>query len=403
MSSLRIGTLIILLNLPNSTAALTVSILRTSRPKTQSQCFQCLSPSHDMNVCGPCLNSGPAALQCRVIRFYLWNLEPWSRCPCPVNNVDTGMHETVLYLGSIDQACHWLANWNLAYLDCSASCLPPYTRPSPQDSGYFIIFDSVGFITPGDWSIPRASRRLLLAPSSLWSRLYWVPMILLSSPDRSNHWLHQQSRCRLGVLTCLDGSQGLCCMIFLPMTPNCGQVLIWSSGGGSHDTRMWCDREVFLSPNKIFLSPLMTSLPQLIVSWPVSWGTILKSSSQTANPFPPTVGSVMQPPPPPHTHTHTPRLLLNTGLTGLGHQLLFRYLQAFTDLPRGPIWVDPVVLTTPPPPPPATPGICWRDRLEHSLCWQLDRLNWWFICGICSLVLQLPTLLHCQLDQISFN
>ncbi len=36
---------------------------------------------HDMNICGPCLTSGPAAQQCHVMRLCLWNLEPWPDVP----------------------------------------------------------------------------------------------------------------------------------------------------------------------------------------------------------------------------------------------------------------------------------------------------------------------------------
>ncbi len=35
--------------------------------------------------------------------------------------------------GSVHLSRHWLANWNLAYLDHSASCFPQSTRPSPHD------------------------------------------------------------------------------------------------------------------------------------------------------------------------------------------------------------------------------------------------------------------------------
>ncbi len=40
-----------------------------------SRCFQCLSPTHDRNVCGPCLTSGSAAQQCRAIQVVcgIWN------------------------------------------------------------------------------------------------------------------------------------------------------------------------------------------------------------------------------------------------------------------------------------------------------------------------------------------
>ncbi len=86
-----------------------------------------------MNVCGPSLTSGPAAQQCRVMRLYLGNLKPRSRCPFLVKDVDTGITRMAFYLGSIHQARCWLANWNLVYLDCSAACLP-LSRPSAQES-----------------------------------------------------------------------------------------------------------------------------------------------------------------------------------------------------------------------------------------------------------------------------
>ena len=35
-----------------------------------SQRFQCLSPAHNMNVCGPCLTSAPNAQQCRAMRLF---------------------------------------------------------------------------------------------------------------------------------------------------------------------------------------------------------------------------------------------------------------------------------------------------------------------------------------------
>ncbi len=74
-----------------------------------------------------CLTSLPHAQHCRAIRFFLWNLEPRS-VPLP----EKGLTKLGLHLGSIDHLCHWLANWNLAYLDHKASCLLVSTGPSLQ-------------------------------------------------------------------------------------------------------------------------------------------------------------------------------------------------------------------------------------------------------------------------------
>ncbi len=75
-----------------------------------SQCFSCLLPAHDMNVCGPCLTSGPAAQHCRAMRLYLWNMEPRSRCPLPSLTVEAGITRLVLQLGSVDHAFRRLTN-----------------------------------------------------------------------------------------------------------------------------------------------------------------------------------------------------------------------------------------------------------------------------------------------------
>ena len=44
-------------------------VVRISRPNSNSRCFQCLSPAHDLNVCSPCLTSGAAAEQSRAMRL----------------------------------------------------------------------------------------------------------------------------------------------------------------------------------------------------------------------------------------------------------------------------------------------------------------------------------------------
>ncbi len=84
-------------------------VVRISRPNSNSRCFQCLSPAHDLNVCSPCLTSGAAAQQSWAMRLYLWNMEPRSRYPLLVLTLNTGITRLALQLGSIDHAYRWLA------------------------------------------------------------------------------------------------------------------------------------------------------------------------------------------------------------------------------------------------------------------------------------------------------
>ena len=67
-----------------------------------------------MNTHAPRLTSPPNFQQCSAIRLFLWNCEPLS-LPIPVCTVDKVIMKLALQLGSVDIACHWLANWNLAY------------------------------------------------------------------------------------------------------------------------------------------------------------------------------------------------------------------------------------------------------------------------------------------------
>ncbi len=98
------------------------------------QCVTCLTLDHDMNNCGPCLTSPADFQQCRALRLFLWNCEPQSQ-PLPVFTVSKGITRLALQLGSVDLARHWLANWNLAYLDHRASCRPVTVSPLTQGSG----------------------------------------------------------------------------------------------------------------------------------------------------------------------------------------------------------------------------------------------------------------------------
>ncbi len=104
------GLLRLLLNLPSFATALPLGVVSIPGQDPHSQFFHCLSPAHDMNVCGFCLTFGPAAQQCRAIGLCLWNLEPWFRCPLTVLTVHAGIMKLVLQFGSIDLARHWLAN-----------------------------------------------------------------------------------------------------------------------------------------------------------------------------------------------------------------------------------------------------------------------------------------------------
>ncbi len=91
-SPLRMGLLLILLCLPSFTAALPSRVVKTSWPgwDPHSQCF--VWPSHDMNMCGPCLPSPPHAQQCRAISCFcrIWNS---SRLPSRYNQL-TRDHKT---------------------------------------------------------------------------------------------------------------------------------------------------------------------------------------------------------------------------------------------------------------------------------------------------------------------
>ena len=81
-----------------------------------NHCFTYLTLDHDMNTCGPCLTSPPNFQQCRAMRLFLWNCEPRS-LPLPMLTVDKGITRHALHLSSVDIAHHWLANWNLAFLE----------------------------------------------------------------------------------------------------------------------------------------------------------------------------------------------------------------------------------------------------------------------------------------------
>ncbi len=70
------------------------------------------------------LTSSPQAQQCCVISFFVWNMKPWSVL-LPVLTVDKDVTRLALQLDSIDQARRWLANWNLAYLEC----IEPHAYP----------------------------------------------------------------------------------------------------------------------------------------------------------------------------------------------------------------------------------------------------------------------------------
>ncbi len=114
-----------------------VSSQRPGSGPTCPMCFTCLTPYHDMNNCGPCLTSPPHTQQCCAIRLFLRNMEPRS-VPLPVLSVDKGITRLALQLGSVDLACWWLANWNLAYLEHRALCLPVSTT-SLSCTSYLVV------------------------------------------------------------------------------------------------------------------------------------------------------------------------------------------------------------------------------------------------------------------------
>ena len=88
---------------------------------SHGHCFTCLTKNTDMNMCGPCLTLPPNFRQCRAIRLFLWNCEPWS-LSLPMLTVDKGVTRLTLQLRYVELALRWLANWTLAYLDHRASC-----------------------------------------------------------------------------------------------------------------------------------------------------------------------------------------------------------------------------------------------------------------------------------------
>ncbi len=68
------------------------------------QCFQCLTPSHDMNYCDVCLLARPTFQKCRAIRLYLWNLDASGAGSQPVANPDTEITKLTFHLGSPGKA-----------------------------------------------------------------------------------------------------------------------------------------------------------------------------------------------------------------------------------------------------------------------------------------------------------
>ena len=86
-----------------------------------------------MNVCGPCVIQArtpiPSAFnvfhppkiwmfvvlvwpwQCHAMRLCLENLEPWPRCPLPVNNVDIGITRLALHLAALPRQIIGWAIW----------------------------------------------------------------------------------------------------------------------------------------------------------------------------------------------------------------------------------------------------------------------------------------------------
>ncbi len=97
-------------------------------------CFTCLTLDHDMNICGPCLTSPPDFQQCRAIRLFLWDCETRS-LPLPVCTVAKGITRLALQLGSVELACRWPADWNLAYLKRRALRRPLSVSPLTSGSG----------------------------------------------------------------------------------------------------------------------------------------------------------------------------------------------------------------------------------------------------------------------------
>ncbi len=101
----------------------------------------------------PCWTSQPDFQQSRAIRLFLWNCEPRS-LPLPVCTV------VALQLGSVELAHSWLANWNLAYLECRVSCRPLSVSPLTSGSGTLAYVSILSGSQPQVTGSPRvASQR----------------------------------------------------------------------------------------------------------------------------------------------------------------------------------------------------------------------------------------------------
>ncbi len=68
------------------------------------------------------------------MHLFLWNCESRSQ-PLPVFTVSKGIMRLTLQLGSVELARRWLANWNLADLNCQASSHPVTVSPLTKGSG----------------------------------------------------------------------------------------------------------------------------------------------------------------------------------------------------------------------------------------------------------------------------
>ncbi len=113
------------------------------------------------------------------MRLFLWKCKPRS-LPFPVCTVGKGITRLVLQLGSVDIACRWLANWNLAFLEFRASCRP--LSVSPLTSGS----NTLAYVSTLSGSQPQVTGSLRAA--SLQS-----PGSVLPTFEEATESAHQQT------------------------------------------------------------------------------------------------------------------------------------------------------------------------------------------------------------------
>ncbi len=133
-----------------------------------------------MNNCGPCLTSPPDFQQCRAIRLFLWDCEPQS-LPLPVCMVTKGITRFTLQLGCVELARHWLANWNLPFLERRASCRHLSISPLTSGSGTLAFLSTQSGSQPQVTGSPQAAS--LQSPGS----------VILTFEEATSESTHQQT------------------------------------------------------------------------------------------------------------------------------------------------------------------------------------------------------------------